>query len=227
MFTGIIEEVGTVQAITKESDRARLVIKAAKVLDGTQYGDSISIEGACQTVAELGAGTFTVFTLAESLKKTTLGALRAGSRVNLERAMLPTTRMGGHMVQGHVSAAVPIHEISRTAGNVYLTVEVPDTLARLCVHEGSIALDGISLTIANIARGETVAGALVTVNIIPVTFESTTVQYKKKGALMNMETDIIGRYVEQFLAPHLSGDKNQPPHTSAITEERLRALGYK
>jgi len=212
MFTGIIEEVGIVAALNRESGRARLVVRAEKVLEGTQYGDSINIEGVCQTVAELGEGSFTVFTLAESLKKTTLGDLRVGSKVNLERAMTPNSRMGGHIVQGHVSTAVPIRELSRTDSNVYLSVEVPEEFLRLCVPEGSIALDGMSLTIANIS------GPLITVNIIPVTYEGTTLQYKKAGDKMNLETDIIGRYVERYLAPFIA---NKP-----LSFERLHELGF-
>ncbi|MCL2761915.1 MAG: riboflavin synthase [Treponema sp.] len=212
MFTGIIEEVGTVTALNREAGRARLVIRAKKTLEGTKYGDSIAIDGVCQTVAELLDGSFAVFTLAESLKKTTLGELKVGSKVNLERALTPHSRMGGHMVQGHISAAVPIRELSRTNGNVYLSVEVPEALIRLCVPEGSVALDGISLTVAKIA------GTIVTVNIIPVTFEGTSLSYKKVGDTMNLETDIIGRYVERFLAPFVS--KN------SLTMERLHELGY-
>jgi len=218
MFTGIVEEVGVVAALNRESGRARLVIRAQKTLEGTKYGDSINVEGVCQTVAELGDGSFTVFTLAESLKKTTLGELRVGSKVNLERAMTPTTRMGGHMVQGHVSAAVPIRELSRTGNNVYLSVEVPGELLRLCVPEGSVALDGLSLTIAKIS------GPLITVNIIPVTIESTTLQYKKAGDKMNLETDIIGRYVERYLAPFIAQSENGENKTLSI--ERMRELGY-
>ena len=218
MFTGIIEEVGVVAALNRDSDRARLVVRAEKVLEGTRYGDSINIEGVCQTVAELGEGGFTVFTLAESLRKTTLGELRVGSKVNLERAMRPDSRMGGHMVQGHVSAAVPIRELSRTGNNVYLSVELSGEFIRLCVPEGSIALDGVSLTVAKIS------GSLVTVNIIPVTFEGTTLKYKKAGDKMNLETDIIGRYVERYLAPFVSQFEKGESKTLSI--ERLRELGY-
>lgn len=218
MFTGIVEEVGVVAALNRESGRARLVIRAGTVLEGTKYGDSINVEGVCQTVAEFTDNSFTVFTLAESLKKTTLGELRVGSKVNLERAMTPNTRMGGHMVQGHVSAAVPIREISKTDNNVYLSVEVPGELLRLCVPEGSVALDGISLTVAKIS------GSLVTVNIIPVTIESTTLKYKKAGDKMNLETDIIGRYVERYLRPFISqaGDGEN----TNLSIERMRELGY-
>ena len=212
MFTGIIEEMGVVAALMRESDRLRIVVRAGKTLEGTKYGDSINVEGVCQTVAELGNDSFTVFSLAESLRKTTLAELRVGQKLNLERAMTPDSRMGGHMVQGHVSAAVPIRELSRTGSNVYLSVEVPGELSRLCVPEGSIALDGMSLTIAKIS------GSIVTVNIIPVTFEGTTLKYKKAGDKMNLETDIIGRYVERFLKPFIEN--------KALSFERLRELGF-
>ena len=212
MFTGIIEEVGVITALDRESDRARLVISAEKTLEGTKYGDSINIEGVCQTVAEMRDSCFTVFTLAESLRKTTLGELRVGSKVNLERAMRPDSRMGGHMVQGHVSSTVPIRELSRTGNNVYLSVEIPGEFVRLCVPEGSIALDGMSLTIAKIS------GLIVTINIIPVTFEGTTLKYKKAGDKMNLETDIIGRYVERYLTPFIE--------KKSLSIERLHELGY-
>ena len=211
MFTGIIEEIGIVTSFNRESGRARLVIRAEKTLEGTKHGDSINVEGVCQTVEEIGDGVFSFFTLAESLRKTTLGELRPKSKVNLERAMTPNTRMGGHMVQGHVCCAVPIRDISRADNNVYLSVEVPEEFRRLCVPEGSVALDGISLTIAKIS------GPLITVNIIPATFEGTTLKYKKAGDKMNLETDIIGRYVERFLTPFIS---------QALSMERLRELGY-
>jgi len=218
MFTGIIEETGIVSAVIRESGRIRFIIRAGKTLVDTKYGDSINVEGVCQTVAEISDNTFTVFTLAESLKKTTLGDLKTGSKVNLERAMRPDSRMGGHMVQGHVSTTALIKELSQTGGNVYLSVEVPKEFARLCVPEGSIALDGISLTIAEIS------GCVITVNIIPVTFESTSLKYKKAGDKMNLETDIIGRYVERFLAPFISRFDNEENKTLNI--EKLREFGY-
>lgn len=214
MFTGIIEETGTVGALNRETGRIRLVVRARKVLEETRYGDSINIEGVCQTVAELDGESFAVFTLAESLKKTTLGGLQIGSVVNLERAVRPDSRMGGHIVQGHISSAVPIRELSKTGNNVYLSVEVPPDCLACCVPEGSIALDGMSLTIARIE------GAVITVNIIPATYEGTTLKYKKAGDKMNLETDIIGRYVQRLLAPY--GDKGAP----ALSVERLKELGY-
>jgi riboflavin synthase len=215
MFTGIIEETGTLQSITHETGRARLTIKAHTVLEGTMPGDSINVEGVCQTVCETGKENFSVFTLAESLRKTTLGGLKPGSLLNLERAMRADTRMGGHIVQGHVSCAVAIRELKAEAGNVYLVVEVPEEHLFCCVPEGSIALDGISLTIARIS------GGLVTVNIIPITFERTSLRQKKAGGRINLETDIIGRYVRRLLSPY---GTSSPGGT--LTPEKLKELGY-
>jgi riboflavin synthase len=215
MFTGIIEETGTVQSIVKEAGRARLTITASRVLEGTRLGDSINIDGVCQTVSDLRNGTFSVYTLAESLKKTTLGSLSPGSRVNLERAALPSTRLGGHIVQGHVSCAAPIRELSSGGGNVYLSVEAPREHLKYCVQEGSVALDGISLTVAAIN------GNLIRVNIIPATFEGTSLKGKKTGDLMNLETDIMGRYVENLLRPYIAA-----PAAEGLTEEKLKELGY-
>lgn len=215
MFTGIVEEVGKICSITNLGDKARLIVRAERVLEGTCLGDSINIEGVCQTVTALDSpekGTFTVDTLGESLKKTTLGSLRSGSMVNLERALRPDSRMGGHIVQGHIACTVGIRDLRTTGNNVYLSVEVPEPQLRYCIPEGSIALDGISLTIAAIN------GTVVTLNIIPATLKATTLGYKKTGDRMNLETDIIGRYVERLLAPGLIAP--------GLSFERLRELGY-
>ena len=215
MFTGIIEEIGEVRSVSGFGDKARLVVKAKIALKGTKLGDSINIDGVCQTVTALDSpekGTFAVDTLGESLKKTTLGSLRAGSPVNLERALQPQSRMGGHIVQGHIGGVARIREIRTTGNNVYLAVEIPEDQARYCVAEGSIALDGISLTIASLDREGTVA----VMNIIPATLKATALGFKKTGDLMNLETDIIGRYIERLLAPKPAG----------LTFERLAELGY-
>ena len=213
MFTGIVEETGTVARVERETGRVRITIQAARVLEGTALGDSINVDGVCQTVAQLGSDTFSVFALAESLKKTTLGELKTGDSVNLERAMRADTRMGGHIVQGHITCTAPIRELTTGGGNVYLVVEVPEEEPlRCCVSEGSLALHGISLTIARIS------GKLLTVNIIPATFERTNLRQKKAGDKLNLETDIIGRYVERLLAPYT---KN-----SGLTAEKMKELGY-
>jgi riboflavin synthase len=212
VFTGIVEEVGRISSVTASGDKARLVVRAERVLEGTCLGDSINIDGVCQTVTAVNdpEGTFAVDTLGESLKKTTLGGLRVGSPVNLERALRPDSRMGGHIVQGHVACTVRILALRTVGNNVYLEAEIPDDQLRYCVPEGSIALDGISLTIARISAN------VVTVNIIPATLKATCLADKWAGDLMNLETDIIGRYVERLLSPGAKG----------LTFERLRELGY-
>jgi riboflavin synthase len=210
MFTGIVEEVGIVRSVTNLGDKARLLIQAAKVLEGTRLGDSINIDGVCQTVTAIENMGFSVDTLGESLKKTTLGELRPGNYVNLERALCPDSRMGGHIVQGHVACTVRIRALRITGNNVYLAVEIPEDQIRYCVPEGSIALDGISLTIAEIS------GNVATMNIIPATMEATGLKYKQSGGFMNLETDIIGRYVERLL----------PTGAGGLSFERLRELGY-
>ncbi|MDR1626143.1 MAG: riboflavin synthase [Spirochaetia bacterium] len=215
MFTGIIEETGHLESIIHETGRARLGIRAHTVLEGTRPGDSINVEGVCQTVSEIGKDSFSVFTLAESLKKTTLGGLKPGGLLNLERAARADTRMGGHIVQGHVSCAAAIRELAEGGGNVYLVVEVPEEELPCCVPEGSIALDGISLTIARIS------GRLVTVNIIPATFERTSLRHKKAGDRLNLETDIIGRYLRRLLAPYGKAFSGE-----TLTFEKLKELGY-
>jgi len=212
MFTGIVEEVGTIRSAEGRGEKARLVVEAKIVLEGTKTGDSINVEGVCQTVTEIGSDFFAVDTLAESLKKTTLGRLKAGSPVNLERALRPDSRIGGHFVQGHVSAACPIREIRRTKDNIYLVVGFPDDLLRYCVREGSIALDGISLTVSAIE------GDAITANIIPVTMERTSLRAKKAGDYMNAEVDVIGRYVERLLSLGAPG--------KGLTADRMKELGY-
>jgi riboflavin synthase len=216
VFTGIVEEVGRVHSMSVAGNKARLVVRASRVLDGTKPGDSINIDGACQTVTaiDVSAGTFSVDTLAETLKKTTLGSLRAGCAVNLERALTPETRMGGHIVQGHVSCTAKILELRETGGNVYLTVGVPAEYVRYCVAEGSVALDGISLTVARIE------GSAVSVNVIPTTLRETSLGGKKAGDAVNLETDIIGRYVERLLT---SGAGSS---AGGLSFERLRELGF-
>ncbi len=194
MFTGIVEEVGIVRSIQRfGSGWSQIEVEAKVVLQGAKVGDSIAIDGVCQTIKHISPHSFIVDTLAESLKKTTLGFLRSGSKVNLERALRFDGRMDGHFVQGHVSGIARIQTIQREKDNVYVTFDLPPSLLHYCVPEGSIALDGISLTIASIQDNT------ITVNLIPVTLDRTTWKYKKEGDWVNVETDIIGRYVKKFL----------------------------
>lgn len=208
MFTGLIEETGTVAAIRRAGEYQQLEIEAKCVLEGTQPGDSIAIDGVCQTVTTIDSHRFTVDTLAVSLRKTTLGSRRPGQRVNLERAVTPATRLGGHFVQGHVDGVARVISVRREDRNVFLTVDIPGELAIYCVAEGSVALDGVSLTIADLQDTR------VTMNIIPVTWEQTVLRDRKAGDGMNLEVDIIGRYVARMLG------------ADALTKEKLEKWGY-
>ena len=212
MFTGIIEEIGKVRSVTSMGDKTCLIIQAQRVLEGIQHGDSININGVCQTVTAFDAETFTVDTLAVSLKKTTLGSLKTGNLVNLERALRADSRLGGHIVQGHITCTVRLTALQNMGNNVYLAVEIPNEQLRYCVAEGSITLDGVSLTIAELN------GTTAVMNIIPATLKATTLGNKRAGDFLNLETDIIGRYVEKLLLPAAK--------TGGLTFERLKELGY-
>ncbi len=217
MFTGLVEEIGTVRNVRRSGSYQLLEIAASEVLDGTRLGDSISIDGACQTVTELKNDAFLVETLSSSLEKTTLGEYRPGRRVNLERALTPGSRLGGHFVQGHVDGTAGVWEIREEGPNVFFSVELGADLAAYCVSEGSIAIDGVSLTIADL--DETVA----TINVIPATWRETALGDRKKGDRVNVEVDILGRYVAKMLG--LGADR-QKSAGNPLTAERLLALGY-
>jgi riboflavin synthase len=212
MFTGIVEEIGKIRSVTRLGDKSCLVIQAKRVLKNIQLGDSINIDGVCQTVTAFDSQSFSVDTLDTSLKKTTLGKLKTGNLVNLERALRADSRLGGHIVQGHINCTVRISTLETRGNNVYLAVEIPEEQLRYCVNEGSIALDGISLTIAELN------GTMAVMNIIPATLKATTLGSKRTGDLLNLETDIIGRYVEKLLLPTAKA--------KGLTFERLKELGY-
>ncbi|MFW6362178.1 MAG: riboflavin synthase [Spirochaetota bacterium] len=194
MFTGLVEEVGTVGSINRRAAYQLLRVHAQQVLDDLQLGDSIAVNGVCLTVTELHADGFSVETLEVSLQKTSLGSLRAGSRVNLERALLAGSRMGGHVVQGHVDGLARITALQRKSENVYIELLLPHDLARFCVAEGSIAVEGISLTVAALR------GSRITLNVIPATWRYTVLSDRRQGDRVNIEVDIMARYVERLLA---------------------------
>lgn len=189
MFTGIVEEVGTVA----DTPPGGLVIRARTVLEATRLGDSICVNGTCLTVTELTPETFRVDTVPETLRRTNLGSLKPGDPVNLERALLPTTRMGGHFVQGHVEGTGTLVE-KRPDGEAWLLrFAVEPELARYIVEKGFITVDGISLTV--VARDD----RSFTVTIIPFTLSHTNLGSKGVGDRVNLETDILAKYVEQLL----------------------------
>jgi riboflavin synthase len=193
MFTGIVEELGTVVALEPQSDAVRLSVGATTVLEDAALGDSISVNGCCLTVAERTDSTWTADVMAETLAKTGLGALVAGERVNLERAVTAGTRLGGHLVQGHVDAVGRV--VRRDPGEHWdvVTVAMPGDLAPYLVDKGSITVDGVSLTVVEAGDDR------FTVSLIPETLRRTTLGFREPGDAVNLEVDVIGKYVARQL----------------------------
>lgn len=193
MFTGIIEEMGAVMALRRAAGAARLTLSASKVLEGSVLGDSICVNGVCLTVVDLGKQEFSADVATETLKVTNLGELTSGSRVNLERALQLSARIGGHLVSGHVDAVGRIRE-KRLEGNGWrIFFDAPEPVLRYVIKKGSIAIDGISLTVAD------VDGSGFAIAMIPHTAKLTTLGFKSAGDTVNLEADIIGKYVERLL----------------------------
>lgn len=195
MFTGIVEELGVVEALVDQGDAIRLTVRGPHVTLDAGLGDSIAVNGCCLTVAERDQETFTADVMRETLDKTSLGVLAVGDRVNLERAVTPQTRLGGHIVQGHVDGTGKV--VSRTPSEHWEVVEVslPADLARYVVAKGSITVDGISLTVVEVRPQS------FTVSLIPETLARTTLGTKQPGEPVNLEVDVIAKYVERLLTP--------------------------
>jgi len=201
VFTGIIEETGRVEQFTKGAKSSRLRIGADAVLGGTQTGDSISVCGVCLTVIKLDGKSFEADVMAETMRRTKLGSLAAGSPVNLERAMAAGGRFGGHIVSGHIDGTGTVRYISREDNAVWLSIGAEEALLRYIVEKGSIAVDGVSLTVASVSRMG------FKVSIIPHTGAKTTLLLMKAGDAVNLECDIIGKYIEKLLV------RGQPSNT--------------
>ncbi|ALO07037.1 MULTISPECIES: riboflavin synthase [Streptomyces] len=196
MFTGIVEELGEVVAVEQLEDASRFRLRGPLVTEGAQHGDSIAVNGVCLTVVEHGDGEFTADVMAETLKRSSLGALEAGSRVNLERPMAVGDRLGGHIVQGHVDGTGTI--LDRTPSEHWEIVKVglPAHLSRYVVEKGSITVDGVSLTVVEVADD------WFTISLIPTTLALTTLGIKQSGDPVNLEVDVIAKYVERLLGPN-------------------------
>jgi riboflavin synthase len=200
LFTGIVEELGEVVALELGAGGARLTVRGPEVTADARRGDSISINGVCLTVTETGGGDFTADVMGETLDRSSLGGLSPGAPVNLERAMRPDARMGGHIVQGHVDGTGTI--AARTiAGNWdVVRISVPPDLARYVIEKGSVAVDGVSLTVSALSPLPADDGAWLEVSLIPETLQRTTLGRKQAGDLVNLEVDVIAKYVERLLA---------------------------
>lgn len=193
MFTGIIEEVGTVQTVQHSGNSSFIKIKAEKVLTDVQLGDSIAVNGVCLTVTEFDKTSFRADVMHETLNRSSLGSLKNGSPVNLERAMSANGRFGGHIVSGHIDGTGIISEIKNDGIAIWYTINTTPEIMRYIIEKGSIAIDGISLTVAKVTDSS------FSVSIIPHTAEKTVLSYKKNGDTVNLENDIVGKYVEKLI----------------------------
>lgn len=189
MFTGIIEEIGMIREVRS----GKLKIAAETVLEGTKVGDSIAVNGVCLTAASIDRGTFTADVMPETLRRSNLGGLHSGSRVNLERAAAVGSRLGGHIVSGHIDGTGVIRSINREENAVWVTISAGNEILELIVEKGSVAIDGISLTVADVTE-ETFS-----VSLIPHTGEVTTLLSKHIGEVVNLENDVIGKYVKKLM----------------------------
>ena len=199
MFTGIIEEIGTVRRIEHGAKGARLTIQANTVLEDTRIGDSIATNGVCLTVVSMTGDSFSADVMAESLRRSSLGTLQGGSPVNLERAMAANGRFGGHIGSGHIDGPGTIASQKCEDNAVWVKIKTPAPLLRYIVEKGSIAIDGVSLTVAAVTDTD------FSVSIIPHTGAQTILLGKKPGEPVNRECDVIGKYVEKLTAPHKTG----------------------
>ncbi|MBC8214666.1 MAG: riboflavin synthase [Candidatus Marinimicrobia bacterium] len=194
MFTGIIEELGQVKKISETSSGKQFKISAKYVTEDLKIGDSIAVNGVCLTVVDISKRSFLLDLVYETLKRSNLGDLVEGSKINLERALKLSDRLGGHILQGHVETVGLIVDKQAVGDGAELTISISPEWMRYCIHKGSIALDGVSMTIASISRN------LITVAVIPHTLEETTLGIKEKGDTFNIETDIIGKHIERLMS---------------------------
>nr|WP_106781145.1 riboflavin synthase [Lysinibacillus timonensis] len=212
MFTGIIEEIGKVTAIKKDEKSMELTLQCKKVLDDAQLGDSISVNGVCLTITEFSNGEMTVDVMPETVKATTIHNLKIGDSVNLERAMSANGRFGGHIVSGHVDGVGTIRHIKQVSNAVYIEIETQKELAENCIEKGSITIDGTSLTLFKVTETS------ITISLIPHTYAQTIIGKKKVGDQVNIETDMLGKYVLHHL--------RKTDGKSNLTLEFLRKNGF-
>ncbi|HEY3374307.1 MAG TPA: riboflavin synthase [Candidatus Aquicultor sp.] len=213
MFTGIIEELGTIKSIKRGTDDFIIEIAAPKLTPEVTLGDSIAVNGICLTAASKTSGAFTVDVMPETLAKSDLDEIKPGEAVNLERALTLSSRLGGHMVAGHVDGVGTIRSKTVQKNALIIKMSAPEAVTRYLVDRGSVAADGISLTVIDYGQGH------ITVSIIPHTAKMTTLGFKKSGDKVNLEADMIGKYVAKFVAQH------QGPRPG-ITMDALRENGF-
>ncbi len=211
MFTGLIQELGEVVKVSPNSEGCELIIRAPKLISEIKIDDSVATNGTCLTATKIDGDTFTTQAVHVTLEKTSTGKLKAGSKVNLELALRASDRLGGHFVQGHVNAKGKLVKVVNRGGNYELSFELPQTLMKYMISEGSIAIEGISLTLARVENN------IVTVSIIPHTWEVTNLSTKKVGDEVNIEADMLAKYLENFM---------KYKQSKPLTIETLKEQGY-
>lgn len=219
MFTGIVEELGTVISLKRGSKAAVLTLKGDKIFEDLKLGDSVAVNGVCLTATYISGNTFQADVMNETFHRSSLGRLKKGDVVNLERAMAANGRFGGHMVAGHVDDVGELINVKQDDNAVWFTIKAPKKIMKYCIEKGSIALDGISLTIAKLTEDT------LSVSMIPHTIHHTNFGYKKPGDLINLENDMVGKYIDQLI--HFKEDeKDDKKQTSGLTMEMLRNAGF-
>ncbi|NCA99215.1 MAG: riboflavin synthase [Clostridia bacterium] len=224
MFTGIIEEMGTVLSIHRSGEKIRFTIQARKVLGDTRRGDSIAVNGICLTAVDLTGSTFAADVMPETLRRSSLSEMRPGSPVNLERALRLSDRLGGHIVSGHIDGTGTIQSRTPEHNAILLKIQAAPELLKYIVAKGSVALDGVSLTVAAVSSND------FTVSIIPHSASETIIGHYQPGDLVNIECDVIGKYVEKLLG--LTGSSSSPEQpsehkpASRLSFEFLREHGF-
>ena len=216
IFTGIIEELGVVKSIAINGASGCITIKAKKVLEGTQLGDSIAVNGTCLTVTSINSDGFSADVMAETVKRTSLSQVGKGDLVNLERAMILNGRFGGHIVSGHIDGTGTITKYTKEENAIWVTIKAPDEILDLIVEKGSICIDGISLTVATVSDQD------FQVSIIPHTAKETTLIHKNVGSLVNLENDIVGKYIKKLME---NNQEEQAKKASGLTMEMLEEYG--
>lgn len=216
MFTGLIEEIGTITGLKKSDNSLYITVKCSKVLDGIKIGDSIAVNGACQTVIEFGNEYFKVFASSETLAITAFSLYKTGQKVNLERTLRLCDRLDGHMVSGHIDGVASVKSISKTGETTVFAFDAPAMLSGQLVKKGSVAIDGISLTIADIE------GESFSIAVIPHTLENTILQYLKAGSTVNIETDIMAKYIEKYLL----SNNNITSKSTSVSMDLLERNGF-
>lgn len=218
MFTGIVEEIGTILSVKKGVKSSALTISGDLIFEDMHIGDSIAVNGVCLTVTNKTKESFTADVMAETLRRSSLGSLKAGSKVNLERAMAANGRFGGHLVSGHIDGTGEIESFVREDNAVWVTVKTPVKLLKYIIEKGSIAIDGVSLTVAYVDK------RCFKVSLIPHTAANTILLSKKAGDIVNLENDIVGKYIEKLM--HFDEQVEEDTKTTGISMDFLAKNGF-